>query len=185
MTDHILVLRRIIDTYINNRNIRIYACFVDFQKAFDTVWHDALLLKLQNTGIQGKCFQTIRDMYRNSFVCIKTTDGFSRKIPVPKGVHQGNVLSPTLFDIFISITTAITGNHSLSINNNTVQIPCLLYADDIVILSQTKTCLQNKLDLLHDYCSSCGLQINRDKTFIIFTRTDPTLNYFSSVGMIQ
>ena len=68
----------------------------------------------------------------------------------------------------------MAGNHCPSINTNTVQIPCLLYADDIVILSQTKTGLQNKSDRLHDYCSACGLHINRDKTkVIIFTRTDP------------
>ena len=66
-TDHIFVLRKIIDKYTNNRNGRIYACFVDFQIAFYSVWHDALLQKLHNTG---KCFQTIRDMYRNSSVCV-------------------------------------------------------------------------------------------------------------------
>ena len=180
-TDHIFVLRKIIDKYINNRNARIYACYVDFQKAFDNAWHDALLLNLHNTGIQGKCFQTIRDMYRNSSGCVKTTDGYSRKIPVLKGVHQGNLLSPKLINIFINdTTTAMTGNHSPSINTNTVQIPCLLYADDIVILPQTKTGLQNKLDRLYDYCSTWGLQINRDKAkVIIFSRTDPKLKLFS------
>ena len=55
-TDHIFVFRKIIDKYINNRNGRICACFVDLQKSFDSVWHDALLLKLNNKGIQGKCF---------------------------------------------------------------------------------------------------------------------------------
>ena len=77
--DHTFVLRKIIDKYINKRNDRIYACFVDFQKAFDSVWQDALLLKLHNTGIQGKCFQTIRDMYRNSSVCVK-----KRQMAIPE-----------------------------------------------------------------------------------------------------
>ena len=123
-------------------------------------------------------------MYRNSSVCVKVTDGYSKKIPVLKGVSQGNVLSPTLFNIVMNdITTAMTGNHSPFINTNTVQIPCLLYADDIVILSQTKTGLQNKLDRLYDYCSAWGLQINRDKTkVIIFTRTDPKLRLFFKCG---
>ena len=75
-----------IDKHTNITNGRIYACFVDFQKAFDSVWHDALLLKLHNIGIQGKCFQTVQEMYRNTFVCTKTSDGFSREIPVLKGV---------------------------------------------------------------------------------------------------
>ena len=67
--------------------------------------------------------------------------------------------------------TAMAGNHSPSIN-----IPCLLYADDIVILSQTQTGLQYKLDRLCDYCNAWGLQINRDKTMVvIFTRKDPKI----------
>ena len=150
-TVHISFLRKIINKYMKSRNGRIYACFADFQKAFDSVWHDALLLKLHNTGIQGKCFQTIQDLYRNPYVCVKTTDGFSRKI----AVHRGNVLSPTLFNTFINdITTAMTGNQSQCINSNMVQIPCMLYADDIVILSQTKTGPKNKLDRLYDDCSA-------------------------------
>ena len=117
-------------------------------------------------------------------MCVKTTDGYSRKISVLKGVHQGNVLSPTLFNFFINdIMIAMTGNHSPSINTNTVQISCVLYADDTVILSQTKTGLQNKLDRLYDYCSAWGLQMNRDKTkVIILTRTDPKLKLFFKCG---
>ena len=67
-TDHIFVLRKIIDKYVSIKNGRIYARFVDFQKVFDTVWHNALLLKLHNIGLHGKCFQTTQDMYRNSSV---------------------------------------------------------------------------------------------------------------------
>ena len=136
-TDHIIlfVLRNIVHKYINIKNDRIYTCFVDFQKAFDSVLHDALLLKLHNIGIEEKCFQTIQDMYRNSSVRTKTTNGFSMEMLVLKGVHQGNTLSPPLFNIFISnITSTMTDNHSPNVNNDTVQIQRLLYADDIVIL---------------------------------------------------
>ena len=77
------------------------------------VWHDALLLNLHNFGIQRKCFQTTQGIYRNSSVCTKTTDGFSREIPVMKGVHQGNTFYPTLLNIFVNdIATFMTDNHS-------------------------------------------------------------------------
>ena len=77
----------------------------------------------------------------------------------------------------------MTRNHSPSINNDTVQIPCLLYADGVVTLSQTKTGHQNKLDPLCDYCNAWGLQINRDKPkVIIFTCTDPKSVLFFKCG---
>ena len=132
----------------------------------------------------GKCFWTIQDMYRNSSVYTKTTHVFSREIPVMKEIPQGNTLSPMLFNISVNdITTAVTDNHSPIINNDTVQISCLLYADDVVILSQTKTGLQNKLDRLCDCCNARGLQINRDKTkVIICTRTVPKSKLFFKCG---
>ena len=173
------------DKYINIKNGRIYACFVDFQKAFDIIWHDALLLKLYNIDIQRKCFQTIRESPYQELICVyENNRGFSREIHVLKGVHQGNTLSPTLFNIFRNdITTVMTGNHSPSIKNDTVQIPCLLNADGIVILSETKIGLQNKSDRLCHYCHAWDLQINRDKTkVIIFTRTDPISKLFFKCG---
>ena len=47
-SDHIFVLRTIIDKYVLNakNGSKLYACFIDLRKAFDTVWHDGLLLKL-------------------------------------------------------------------------------------------------------------------------------------------
>ena len=44
--DHVLTLRTLIDKYVNCHKTKIYACFVDFRKAFDSVWHEGLLYKL-------------------------------------------------------------------------------------------------------------------------------------------
>ena len=44
--DHLFTLRTLIDKYVHNHNEKIYACFVDFKKAFDSVWHDGHLNKL-------------------------------------------------------------------------------------------------------------------------------------------
>ena len=114
----------------------------------------------------------------------KNNRWLSREILVLKGVHQGNTLSRTLFSIVRNdITTAMNGNHSPSINNNTVQIIWLLYADDIIILSQTKTGLQNKLDRLCHYSDAWGLQINRDKIkVVILTPTVPIVKLFFKRG---
>ena len=176
-SDQIYVLRKLVeDTIKSGTKKRLYSCFVDFRKAFDSVWHDALMLKLYRTGVRGKCLKVIQSMYTNSSICTRINGGYSKSIPVRQGVHQGNNLSPTLFNVFINdLPDHLNGNDSPMINKtNNTHIPCLLYADDLVILSTTKIGLQNKLDNLHSYCKTWGLQINQQKTkVVIFSRTDP------------
>ena len=45
--DHVLTMRSVVNRYVGDQNRRVYACFIDFKKAFDTVWHDGLFYKLQ------------------------------------------------------------------------------------------------------------------------------------------
>ena len=49
--DHVLTLRTLIDKYVNCHHEKVYACFVDFRKAFDSVWHDGLLYKLLQNNV--------------------------------------------------------------------------------------------------------------------------------------
>ena len=58
------VLRTIIDKYVlNSKNgSKLFACFIDLKKAFDTVWHAGLFLKLQKAGICGKIYNVIKSM---------------------------------------------------------------------------------------------------------------------------
>ena len=52
-SDHLLTLRTLIDKYVHCHGEKVYACFVDFRKAFDSVWHDGLLYKLLQIGVGG------------------------------------------------------------------------------------------------------------------------------------
>jgi hypothetical protein len=62
--DHILTLSTLHDKYVKqNENGKIYACFVDFKKAFDSVWHQGLYYKLLENQIGGHFFDLIKDMY--------------------------------------------------------------------------------------------------------------------------
>ena len=49
--------------YREREDTKIYACFVDFQKVFDSVWHNGLFLKLLESGIGGKTYDLIKSMY--------------------------------------------------------------------------------------------------------------------------
>ena len=69
--DHVLTLRTLVDKYVHQHNEKIYACFFDFRKAFDSVWHDGLLFKLLQINVGGSFYKLIQSLYLNSTCSIK------------------------------------------------------------------------------------------------------------------
>ena len=69
-SDQKFILKTIIDKYIhkNCKANELYVCFIDFRKAFDTICHEGLLLKLQRLGINGKMYELIKSMYQSLFL---------------------------------------------------------------------------------------------------------------------
>ena len=99
--DHLYVLT----TIIRNRkkdNLSTYVCYVDFTRAFDSVNHSLLWLKLQGYNISGNILNIIKTMYANIQSVVRLgcvlTDWFS----ITAGVRQGDNLAPTLFAIFVN-----------------------------------------------------------------------------------
>jgi len=83
-SDHMFVLKTIIDKYCKCNNGRVFACFVDFQKAFDTVIHTGIKLKLLQIGV-GSLFYNIKNMYTYSKSCVKIDNCLTDFFPVQLG----------------------------------------------------------------------------------------------------
>ena len=167
-SDHILTLKTIIDKYTAKRGSKLYACFVDYKKAFDSVARDALLYKLAKQGIRGQIFSCLQYMYEHSHTQIKLLNKLSDNIDLKNGVEQGHPLSPELFKIFIFDLTEelnkVIGNFPMLVNSI---INHLLWADDLVLLSLDESSLRNLLDILHKFCTAWGLQVNIKKTKVL------------------
>ncbi len=99
--DHTLALNTIIEKQVKHLKKRLFACFVDYKKAFDTVCRKALLYKLSNMGIAGNFFSCLSHMYSNSTTRIKLIKKLSSAIDVTIGTEQGHPMSPELFKIYI------------------------------------------------------------------------------------
>ncbi|MDP6303844.1 MAG: reverse transcriptase family protein [Candidatus Nitrosopelagicus sp.] len=170
-SDHVLTLKNIIDKYIL-RGKQLFSCFVDFKSAFDTVWRDGMLFKLTKFGVGGNMLRIIQNMYQTVDYRVKLIGGTTESIKSYVGVKQGCVLSPLLFNLYISDLPGIFDSTCMPITSNSDHINCLMYADDLIIMSETKDGLQICLNKLNDYCSQWNLTVNLTKTKVmIFNKT--------------
>ena len=105
-------------------------------------------------------------MYSNNISKVKIGAKLSSAFPVDIGVRQGCVLSPTLFNIYISDVIKEISNNSVDMpevsDNN--PLPCLAWVDDIVLFSLTKIQIQSQLNRLAGLFNSNCLKINVKKT---------------------
>ena len=146
--DHVFTPQTFIDNYVHNHKEKIYACFVDFKKAFDLVWHVGFLHKLLRITV-GDCFYNlIKSLYFNSTYTIKIAHKQTRPFRYVRGVREGCILIPLLFNLYISDLPSAFENTLWDpfVLPNSTKINSLFYADDLIILSRSKTGLQNCLD---------------------------------------
>ena len=167
-SDHILTLKNIIDKYINRASKSyLFVCFVDFRAAFDTVWRRAMLYKLVKMGVGGNFLDVIDSMYQNVLYRVKVDGYLSQTISSSIGVKQGCVLSPLLFNLFLSDLPEIFSNDCHPVELCDLKLNCLMFADDLVLISQSAIGLQKCMNNLNAYCEKWCLTINTDKTKVI------------------
>ena len=101
------------------RGEAVIGLFLDFSKAFDTVDHEILLVKLHHYGIRGVMLDWFRDYLSSRTQCVVYDDVSSELMPVKCGVPKGSILGPLLFLIYVNdLPDAATNLFSV------------LYADD-------------------------------------------------------
>ena len=172
--DHILTLSTCIEKYVTANKTRLFSCFVDYAKAFDTVCREALLYKLWKLDIQGRFFDCMEYMYTHSKAKIKLLNKLSDKIEVLCGTEQGHPMSPELFKCFVhQLSEDLNSLQDIEVPVlNTVKVTHLLWADDLILLALSRASLQKMLDVLYSYCLEWGLSVNISKTAVmVFNRS--------------
>lgn len=176
-TDSILSLHFLFEL-LKLKKKKLYCAFIDFAKAFDTVWRPGLWSKLLKTSINGKMYDVIVNMYSNIKSRVFNGCEHSDFFPCEVGVRQGENLSPLLFSLYVNDledflqSKNIVGLKSISDEieselNLFLKLFTILYADDTVLLSESPTDLQKQLDSLNNYCNIWKLKVNVDKSKIV------------------
>ena len=88
-SDHILTLKAVVNKYVvDQKGKTLYTCFVDFQKAFDSIWHDDLFRKLENKDINGNFLKLIKNIYGKTKCAVKINNKTTHFFNYDKGVQQ-------------------------------------------------------------------------------------------------
>ena len=163
-SDHIFLLQTIIEKVVKKNKNRLYAVFIDFKKAYDTVDRGKLFRRLQEIGINGPFFKNIRAMYKTVSYKIKLKGGYLDPIESNLGLKQGCPLSPMMFNLYIDDMKDIFDAQCDPVTITDTNISHFLYADDLVLVSLSPEGLQRSLDKISDYATTKSLTISIKKS---------------------
>jgi len=127
---------------------------VDFRKAFDTVPRAVLWQVLEELGVHGRILDIIKSLYAHDSAAVRSSQGISAIFRCLMGVKRGCPLSPTLFGLYVDglekhlLETADIDAPTLM----GFMVPLLLYADDLILMSESASGLQKQLDALASFC---------------------------------
>lgn len=168
-----------------NVGLLTFACFLDFQKAYDTVPHQGLFRKLELLGIRGRMLNFIVGLYRDSKVTVRSNDGsLGRVFPLLRGLRQGDPMSPILFNLFINdlfvdcegdgatipVKQGLRGKRDKFL---ATIIPGLLFADDAAALADSAEDLSRILGKVVHWSEVNEMSFGVDKCGLMVFNKDP------------
>ena len=142
--------------------------YLDFRKAFDSVPHERLLLKMQTYGITGNVLRWVEAFLKDRVQKVRVGESFSRETKVLSGIPQGSILGPILFTIFINDLP------------DEIECSCKIFADDTKIYNTTdnKNKLQRDLDKLIEWSDKWNLYFNASKCKVVhYGNKNPNYSY--------
>ena len=147
----------------------IYFCFIDYAKAFDCVDHSKLWKILKEMEIPDHLTSLLRNPYAGQEATVRTGHGTTDWFQIGKGVCQGCILSPCLFNLY---TEDIMRNAGLEEAQAQIKISGrhinnLRYADDTTLMAESEEELKSLFMQVKEESEKVGLKLNIQKTKIM------------------
>ena len=149
----------------------LYVCFIDFEKAFDSVDRQAIWDILHHYSVPDKIISVIRRLHEGFACQVKHSRRLSEDFEISTGVRQGCMLSPLLFLVVLDwvMRTAYVSSRKGIQWTFLRRLEDLEFADDLALLSHCLQDVQDKVNALSKTPQRVGLRISQDKTKLLRT----------------
>ena len=143
----------------------IYFCFIDYTNAFDCVDHNKVWKLLKEMGIPYHLTSLLRNLYAGQEATVRTGYRTTDWFQIGKGVHQGCILSPCLFNLYAEYIMQNAGLDEALAGSNIARrnINNLKYADDTTLMEESKEELKSLLMKVTQESEKVGLKLQHSK----------------------
>ena len=167
ITEQIFNLRILCEKYLQHQQ-NLYHVFIDFRKAFDRVWHEALRATMRKYNINASIIRAIENLYDKAQSAVLFNGSIREWFRTTVGVRQGCLLSPTLFNIFLErIMCEALDDHEGSVSIGGRLITNFRFADDIVVNAEEEEEAGILTDHLDRTTTRYKMEIGPDKTKVM------------------
>ena len=158
---------------LNDSNKKLFVCYINYRTAFGKIKHIPLSKLLAEYNVPKEDIRLISNIYNNQAAQIGTNTSPSRKVKIKQGTRQGCILSPILMNMYSEevINKAPESDKGIIIYGKGLINIC--YADDIVILVESKQNLQRMLNNIVRLCKDFRMERNYKKTKVMVLEKTP------------
>jgi hypothetical protein len=153
--------------YCRENHSKAFVALLDARKAFDTVWHAGLFLKLYEYGVTGKLWLLMYHWYMELQAAVYWNGSISIEFRIRQGVRQGAICSPLLYAVYINDLLVSLEEEQLGLSISGIYIGCPTYADDMALISDDSDQLQLMLDKAYSYAAKWHYSFGAAKSAIL------------------
>ena len=151
-----------IDCYLRHGST-VYGCLLDCTKAFDTIMHSKLFEKLIAAKVPPIVIRILICIYRKQTAKVRWKGYHSEEFPIRNGVRQGAVISPLFFNFYMNELFNLLSRSGSGCSIENFYAGCFAYADDIFLISASRSGLQDMLNIANKYVEEHNISFSTNK----------------------
>ena len=159
-TVHQILTLRLLAEKAKRQGKKVLNCFIDFQKAFDTIKHNIIWATLRSYGVETKMVTLLQKIYENPQSAVRVGKEQGEWFRTDVGTRQGDPMSPLLFIAYLDRIMDQIRQNICEVSIGGISINNLRFADDIDLLEEDISSLRSQIELTKNAAEQAGLLIN-------------------------